>query len=302
MSTVERIALVTGASSGFGLLTSLSLANKGCRVVATMRDPQRRDPLLQEAERLGVADKLEVARLDVTDAASIEAVVAQTLERYGRIDVLVNNAGYAVGGFVEEVPLEAWRAQLETNLIGVVAVTQAVLPAMRRQGEGTVIHIGSVSGRVGLPGYGVYAASKFAVEGFSESLRHEVAPYGIRVYLVEPGAYRTPIWDKGFATIHAKPDSPYERMLNAVLGFARKSAESAPHPREVAALVARLAVSSRTKTLRHPIGQGARTLVAASRFVPWRWIEAAIRRTLNRAAAKADPSAKTYAKDETSQR
>ncbi len=287
MSTVERIALVTGASSGFGLLISAALAVKGCRVVATMRDPNRREALVREADRLGVADRLEIVRLDVTDAASIETAVSHTLERHGRIDVLVNNAGYAVGGFVEEVPLEAWRAQMETNFMGVVAMTQAVLPAMRRQREGTVIHIGSVSGRVGLPGYGAYAASKFAVEGFSESLRHEVAPCGIRVYLVEPGAYRTPIWDKGFAAIHVKPDSPYERRLASVLGFARKSAESAPHPQEVAELVARLAVSGRMRTLRHPIGRGARSLVAAARFIPWRWIETAIRRTLDSGAAKA---------------
>ena len=282
MSTVERIALVTGASSGFGLLISAALAAGGYRVVASMRDPDRRDALMQEAERLGVGGRMEIVRLDVTDAASIEATVSRTLERYGRIDVLVNNAGYAVGGFAEEVPPEAWRAQMETNFIGVVAMTQAVLPAMRRQGEGTVIQIGSVSGRVGLPGYGAYAASKFAVEGFSESLRHEVAPYGIRVYLVEPGAYRTPIWDKGFASIHARPDSPYGERLKSVLGFARRSAESAPHPREVAKLVVRLAAPGRSRTLRHPIGRGARTLVAAARFLPWRWIETAIRRTLDR--------------------
>lgn len=286
MSTVERIALVTGASSGFGLLISTALARGGYRVVATMRDPDRREPLMQEADRLGVGDRLEVVRLDVTDPVSIEAAVAHIMERYGRIDALVNNAGYAVGGFSEEVPLEAWRAQMETNFIGVVAATQAVLPIMRRQREGTVIQIGSVSGRIGLPGYGAYAASKFAVEGFSESLRLEVAPYGIRVYLVEPGAYRTPIWDKGFAAIHAKPDSPYGKMLNSVLGFARKSAESAPHPREVAGLVARLAASGRTRKLRHPIGRGARSLVTAVRFLPWRWIETAIRKTLDRGASK----------------
>jgi len=280
MSNQEKIALVTGSSSGFGQLISLSLAQSGFRVVATMRDLSRREPLLQEAERIGVRERLDIVRLDVTDAGSIEEAISLVLNRYSRIDVLVNNAGYAVGGFAEEVPLEAWRAQMETNFFGVVAMTQAVLPTMRRQREGAIIQIGSVSGRVGLPGYSAYAASKFAIEGFSESLRHEVAPYGIRVLVVEPGAYRTPIWSKGFADIHTLPDSPYKQTLDAVLTFSVKTAESAPHPREVAELVSRLALQRHPKRLRYPIGRGARLLVLAARFLPWRWIETSVRRML----------------------
>ncbi|MFC4597742.1 SDR family oxidoreductase [Cohnella hongkongensis] len=286
MPTEEKIAIVTGASSGFGLLISTALARQGFRVVATMRDPSRREPLLREADRIGALGQLDVAELDVNDAASIEAAVVRTLRRYGRIDLLVNNAGYAVGGFVEEVPMEAWRAQMETNFFGVVALTRAVLPVMREQGRGTIIQIGSVSGRVALPGYGAYAASKFAVEGFSESLRHEAAPYGIRVYLVEPGAYRTAIWSKGFAEMHARPDSPYARMLDSVLSLTRRTADSAPHPRAVAELVARLAASGRVRKLRHPLGRGARMLLLAGKLLPWRWIESAVRRALARSAVK----------------
>lgn len=282
MTNENKIALVTGASSGFGLLTAVALARQGYRVVATMRSLERQAPLLEEAERYGVASRLDTMRLDVTDAASIDEAVSAAADKYGRIDVLVNNAGFAVGGFIEEVPMDAWRAQLETNFFGVVAVTRAILPLMRRQGDGAIIQIGSVSGRVGLPGYGAYAASKFAIEGFSESLRHETAPFGIRVFVVEPGAYRTPIWRKGFADIHGQPNSPYAAMMATVLSYARKTAEAAPDPREVADLVVRLAGQTKARRLRYPIGRGARLLVSAVKLLPWRWIEAAVRRTLSK--------------------
>nr|WP_090116620.1 SDR family oxidoreductase [Cohnella sp. OV330] len=277
----EKTALVTGASSGFGLLIAVELAKRGYRVVAAMRDLGRQAALVREAERIGAAGgRIEVVRLDVTDAETIEAAVSGTLQRYGRIDVLVNNAGMAVGGFVEEVPMAAWRAQMETNFLGLVAMTRAVLPAMRAQGGGTIIQMSSVSGLWGIPGFGAYAASKFAVEGFSESLRHEVSPFGIRVALVEPGAYRTAIWAKGFAEMHARSDSPYAGALKAVLGIARRTAETAPDPREVAELVGRLADKRRISRLRYPIGRGSRLLPLAGRLLPWRVIEAATRRAM----------------------
>lgn len=277
----ERTALVTGASSGFGLLIAVELAKRGYRVVAAMRDLGKQAALMREAERIGAAGgRIEVIRLDVTDAETIEAAVSDTLQRFGRIDVLVNNAGMAVGGFAEEVPMAAWRAQMETNFLGLVAMTRAVLPAMRAQRGGTILQMSSVSGLWGIPGFGAYAASKFAVEGFSESLRHEVAPLGIRVALVEPGAYRTAIWAKGFAEMHAQPGSPYAGALQAVLGIARRTAETAPDPQEVAELVGRLADKRRISRLRYPIGRGSRMLLLAGRLLPWRIIEAATRRAM----------------------
>lgn len=280
LGKVEKTALVTGASSGFGLLIAVELAKRGYRVVAAMRYPGKQAALMQEAERAGAAGRIEAVRLDVTDADAIEAAVAGMLRHYGRIDVLVNNAGMAVGGFVEEVPMAAWRAQTETNFLGLVAMTRAVLPTMRAQGGGTIIQMGSVSGLWGIPGFGAYAASKFAVEGFSESLRHEVAPFGIRVAIVEPGAYRTAIWAKGFADMHAQPDSPYAGALDAVLRMARRTAETAPDPRDVAELVGRLADKRRLSRLRYPIGRGARLLPLAVRLLPWRWVETATRRAM----------------------
>jgi len=275
-----RTALVTGASSGFGLLIALELARRGYRVAAAMRDLSRSDELLRAAEQAGIRRRIETVQLDVTDTASIEAAAADTLARYGRLDVLVNNAGMAVGGFVEEVPMEAWRAQFETNFFGLVAVTRAFLPAMREQRGGKIIQISSVSGRAGFPGFGPYAASKFAVEGFSESLRHETAKHGVQVALVEPGSFRTAIWSKGLAGMHTRPDSPYREELNALLAYTKRTAATAPDPQEVADLVGRLAERRKLSRVRYPVGRGARLLQLGSGLLPWRWIEAAVKRAL----------------------
>ncbi|MEF3305997.1 SDR family oxidoreductase [Paenibacillus sp. GYB003] len=277
----ERVALVTGTSSGFGLLTAVELAGLGCRVVATMRKAADKNALLEMAKRAGVESNIDVAQLDVTDESAVETVVAETLARYGAIDVLVNNAGISVGGFVEEVPMEQWRRQMETNFFGLVAVTKAVLPAMRRQGGGTIVNIGSVSGKIGFPGYGPYAASKFAVEGFSESLRHEMSPFGVKVVVVEPGAFRTPIWQKGLASISASPDSPYDAMLRSVTAYSRRAGETAPDPLHVAKLVGKI-VRASSPRLRYALGKGSRLTLWTKALLPWAWFERLIRFALSR--------------------
>ncbi|CAM4520848.1 MAG: SDR family oxidoreductase [Paenibacillus macerans] len=266
------VALVTGTSSGFGLLTVLTLARRGYRVVAAMRDLERRHELEQRAAREGTAERIRCVRLDVTEHASIGPAVDEIVRRYGRLDMLVNNAGMAVGGFVEEVPMEDWRRQMETNLFGVIAVTRAVLPVMRAQRRGLVVNVSSVSGLAGFPGYAPYAASKFAIEGFSESLRHEIRPFGVRVVLVEPGAYRTPIWNKGIGEIRIDPGSPYRAQLEAVLRYSRKAAETAPDPQEVADLIGRIA-GMRAPRLRYALGQGSRLLIWSKALLPWKWLE-----------------------------
>lgn len=276
---MERIALVTGTSSGFGLLTAVKLARLGYRVIATMRDTGKRGTLMDAAARDGVAPLVEVMRLDVTDSESIEGVVSDVLERYGTIDVLVNNAGFALGGFIEELTMDDWRMQMETNFFGLVAVTKAVLPAMRSRRSGTIVNIGSVSGRIGFPGYAPYAASKFAVEGFSESLRHEMAPMGVKVVIVEPGAYRTPIWSKGLAHIRTSADSPYGKRLQAVLKHSERAAAAAPDPQEVADLVGRLVLSSSPR-LRYALGKGSRLTLWGKALLPWKWFEGVIRQAL----------------------
>src|SRR5262249_13409292 len=137
-------------------------------------------------------------------------------------------------GYVEDVPMEAWRSQLETNVFGVIAVTRTVLPHMRERQSGCIINVSSVSGLSAFPGYAPYSTSKFAIEGFSESLRLEMMPYGVRVVLVEPGAYRTEIWRKGFDSVHTTEASPNWPRLSRMLAYSRKVSEAAPDPQEVA--------------------------------------------------------------------
>ncbi len=273
----NRVALITGASSGFGLLIALELARKGINVVATMRNPGKAGELLQLAEKAGVSERLQVLQLDVTDPISIRSAIEETLHVHQRLDILVNNAGVAVGGFVEEVSMDGWRQQMETNFFGLVAVTQHVIPVMRQQQKGLIINISSVSGRVAFPGYGPYAASKFAVEGFTETLRHELAPLGIGVVLVEPGAYRTPIWGKGLEGMALTADSPYRERLARISQYSRRTGETAPDPQQVANLVGVLA-DTRSPRLRYTLGSGSRLAIWSRALLPWKWFEAIIRR------------------------
>lgn len=271
----DPTALITGTSSGFGLLTAITLARRGYKVIATMRDLSRKGELVRQAEQAGVLERIHLMTLDVTEESSVNSAVRTVIDLFGRVDVLVNNAGFAVGGFVEEVSMEEWRRQMETNFFGLIAVTKAVLPLMRAQREGLIINVSSVSGLTGFPGYAPYAASKFAVEGFSESLRQEMRSFGIRVVLVEPGSFRTPIWEKGIAGIHSSEGSPYQTRLDEVLRYSRRSAETAPDPREVAELIGRI-TAKRAPKLRYPVGKGSRLLTLGKILLPWKLLESIV--------------------------
>jgi NAD(P)-dependent dehydrogenase (short-subunit alcohol dehydrogenase family) len=273
------IALVTGSSSGFGLLIALTLAKKGYQVIATMRDLNKREQLMNDARYAKVDIRIDCVELDVTNHTAISEVTKELIGKYGRIDYLVNNAGYAVGGFVEDVPLDDWRMQMETNFMGLVAVTKAALPFMREQRAGHIINISSVSGRVGFPGYAPYAASKFAVEGFSEALRLEMKPFGVQVVLVEPGAYPTDIWQKGFDTIHTSDGSPYHNRLQSILSYSRQTLSKAANPQDVADAVAHIC-SVRYPKLRYSMGSGVFLLLWAKRLLPFSFLERTILKML----------------------
>jgi NAD(P)-dependent dehydrogenase (short-subunit alcohol dehydrogenase family) len=275
----KPIALVTGTSSGFGLLTSVALAKAGYLVIATMRDLSKRLPLLEQVIAANIEENIVYMQLDVTDETAIKQLIQTIQFQYNRIDILVNNAGIAVGGYVEDIPIMDWRLQFETNFFGLIALTQAVLPMMRSQKSGKIINISSISGRLGFPGYAAYAASKFAVEGFSESLRHEMLPYGISVVLVEPGAYKTEIWEKGFTTMRTSPDSVYRPQLEAVLRYSHKAAETAPDPQDVADLIVKLTKKTHPK-LRYPLGKGSSLTLWSKAVLPWKWFEWMIRKLL----------------------
>jgi NAD(P)-dependent dehydrogenase (short-subunit alcohol dehydrogenase family) len=182
----DKVWLVTGASTGFGRELVEYLLAQGVRVAATARRVEG----LKELETRYPETAL-VAALDVTDAQQVETAVSATLKRFGRVDVLVNNAGYGMVGAVEESAEGEYRPMFETNVFGLIRVTQAVLPRMRRQGSGHIVNVSSIGGLVGTPGFGLYNATKFAVEGLSEALVQELKPLGIGVTIVEPGPFRT---------------------------------------------------------------------------------------------------------------
>jgi NAD(P)-dependent dehydrogenase (short-subunit alcohol dehydrogenase family) len=184
-TTEKKVWLVTGAGRGMGVDIAQAALEAGHAVVATGRNPER------VSAALGAHDELLTVALDVTDPASAQAAVDAALDRFGRIDVLVNNAGNFYAGFFEEITLEDFRAQVETNLFGPLNVTRAVLPVMRAQRSGLVVTMSSTAGLIGQEFTSAYAASKFAVEGWMESLTPEVAPFGVRTMVVEPGFFRT---------------------------------------------------------------------------------------------------------------
>src|SRR5918996_4560549 len=179
----SRVWLVTGSSSGFGLHIAQAALDRGERLVATARRPESLDDLVASAP-----DRVLAVGLDVTRTDQIDSAVAAALERFGRIDVLVNNAGYGSVGAVEELEMDDLRAVMDTMFFGAVGLTKAVLPHMRERGAGAIVQISSMGGQMAMPGFGAYCGAKFALEGLSEALVGEVAPFGIRVLVVEPGA------------------------------------------------------------------------------------------------------------------
>ena len=268
----EKVAVITGSSSGIGLLTAIELARGGYRVVATMRDLGRRTRLDEAAERAGVSGRLDVRRLDVTETDSIPGVVEAVVRDHGRIDLLVNNAGFAMAGFAEDMRLAEIRQQFETNFFAHVAMTKAVLPVMRRQRAGHIIMVSSISGRVGQPVLSSYSSSKFALEGWSEALRLETFSLGIRVVLVEPGAFGTDIWQRNakIGEDAFRADSPNRERAERFAAMAKKLHKA--DAIVVARLIARIAGDPNPK-LRYRIGFDAHLQRWLRALLPWRIYE-----------------------------
>ena len=275
----DKIAIVTGSSSGIGMLTAIELAKSGFKVVASMRDLGRRARLDEAAAAAEISGQLDIRRLDVTDFNAIPAFVEQAARDYGRIDVLVNNAGFAVAGFAEDMQLDEIRLQFETNFFGQVVLTQAVLPTMRGQRSGHIIMVSSISGLHGALSISSYSASKFALEGWSESLRLEVNALGIKVVLVEPGSFQTDIWTRNVLIGQKSLDgsSPNrargEKMRDAVQKIRKRD------PVEVARLITRIAQDPEPR-LRYLVGPDAHIQLWLKRVLPWKWNERLLARLL----------------------
>lgn len=223
------VVLITGASSGIGQASAVLFAERGWRVVATMRKPA-------DDSELAAHPGVVVLPLDVTDQASVEAAVAATLERFGRIDVLLNNAGYGLVGPFETASDEQIKRQFATNVDGIFTVTRAVLPAMRNQGSGTIINVASLGGLVSLPFFSLYNATKFAVVGFTESLAYELAPLGIRAKFIAPGGVATDFGSRSQVRTFTDEPNAYSETLSkamSALGARRNNYSSASSIAEV---------------------------------------------------------------------
>ena len=268
-----KIALITGSSSGFGLLTTVELAKRGYRVVATMRDTTRRGRLDEALGAAGLKDSVDVRRLDITDQGTLFATIDQIIKYHKRIDVLVNNAGFALAGFAEDLRYTEIRQQFETNFFGHVSVTKAVLPTMRAQKSGHIIMVSSIAGRVGQPVVSSYSASKFALEGWSEALRIETHSLGIRVVLVEPGAFATDIWDRNvkLGAFAVDPRSPNHERGARYSEFVKTKVSKAD-PKIVATLIGNIADNPNPK-LRYLVGRDAKMQLWLKRLLPWKTFE-----------------------------
>jgi NAD(P)-dependent dehydrogenase (short-subunit alcohol dehydrogenase family) len=247
---LKQVALVTGASSGIGQATAELLAARGFTVFGTSRAPEK------------LTGSYRWLPLDVRSDASVEAAVQSLLEQAGRIDVLVNNAGYAQVGAIEESSLEDVQAQFDTNLLGVIRMIKAVLPVMRQQGSGRIINVSSVVGQVAPPYLGVYATSKFALEGLSEALREEVRPFGVGVSLVEPTFVKTPLVSQP----PTNPIAAYTPARQAALQVLSTSVESGIEPRAVAQVILRAATTR--PRLRYLVGRDVKVLLLFKRLLP----------------------------------
>ncbi len=262
----ESVVLITGASRGFGAAAARECAARGNLVAATMRDPDRDG----EAVRQGFEERIATFALDVTDPESIGAAVAAVRERFGRIDVVVNNAGYGLYGPLEDLSEDECRRQLDTNLLGPWRLQQAVLPTMREQGWGKVVNVSSLSGQAPRALRGMYAASKFAVEAMSEGLADEVAPFGVQVTILQPGQYRSDWQTRGLDVCAAVREgrSAYQPGVERMLEEFRAVAATRPGSDAVGMAIADAVQLQQRLPLRWPLGEDALRLIAARRTTP----------------------------------
>jgi NAD(P)-dependent dehydrogenase (short-subunit alcohol dehydrogenase family) len=262
--TGAQVVLTTGANSGIGLATAIEAARRGMVSVGSVRSRAKADALHRAAADAGV--EVDSVLADVTDADACEAAVSEVLDRHGSLDALVNNAGYALTGAVEEIGDEEARRLLETMVVAPARLSRLVLPAMREAGGGTIVNVSSIYGRTTTPLSGWYQAAKHALEGLSDALRMEVAGEGIRVVLVEPGGFRTGIWDEFDAT-PVEEGSRYERAHERTRQAVQLSAPIMGDPASCARVIVR-AVGSRATRARYLVGVDARLLAAVSQFTP----------------------------------
>lgn len=265
--THSPVVLVTGASSGIGKACAEHLVGLGHRVYGTSRRPA------------GASGGVEMLQVDVTKDASVAEGVARVLKTEGRIDVLINNAGYGIAGAVEETSVPEAQEQFDTNFFGMFRVTKAVLPGMRERRSGLIVNMSSIGGLISIPFQSFYCATKFAIEGFTEALRMEVHAFGIRVVLIEPGDHATNFTRSRVRTKESQGNSPYKEKFDAALGVMEHDEQKGPSPAAIARKVGQI-IASKSPALRYPVGMFLqRFAVKLKRLLPAGSFEAIIRST-----------------------
>ena len=263
---MSKVILITGCSSGIGLATSILLAEKGNKVYATMRNLDKKDKLENEAKNKNV--NVNILQLDVTDENSVKSAVNEIKEKEGKIDVLVNNAGYGMISPVEYADMRKVKKLFEVNFFGLIRVTQACLPIMRKQSSGHIINISSIAGVRGLIGLDLYCASKFAVEGLSESMAPALKTMGINISLIEPGPVNTEFLNSEGRGSDLKEDNPYSKVLEKMTANRMERYKTIGQSSEDIAIVINEAITAEKPHLRYPTSDSVREKISTQRKDP----------------------------------
>jgi len=258
-----KIALVTGCSSGIGLETSLALAREGFYTFATMRDLNKNHKIKQFIEKENLP--IEIIEMDVDDDQSVNSAVNNILEKKEKIDILVNNAGYGMWGTVEDVSIQEFKEQFETNFFAIIRMIQKIAPVMRKQNNGHIVNVSSVAGRIGFPVSPAYISSKFALEGLSESLRFELMPFGVNVIIIEPGVIKTNFFNSMKMSKNSQKESAYSDITDRVISGVKMMAEMGTHPKEVADIIIK-AIKEEKPLPRYIVGNDAMMFLEAKKM------------------------------------
>ena len=259
---MQKVALVTGSSSGIGFETSLALAREGHHTFASMRDTSKATNLKEIAIKENIP--IEIIELDVDKEESIVTAIKKIVEEAGRLDVLVNNAGYGQFGCTEDVSVEEFRKQFETNFFSIVRIIQEIAPIMRNQNSGNIINISSVAGRIGLPGSPAYISSKFALEGLGECLRYELGQFGIKTTLIEPGVIKTNFFDS-MKIPESRADPKYKDLTEHILSGLKMMVQMGTEPAQVAQAVMK-ALHDKEMLPRYVVGADATMFMEAKKM------------------------------------
>ena len=260
---MESVALVTGCSSGIGLETAIALGREGHFTYATMRDVKKSGSLDKIVNDEGLP--IKVLELDVDSEKSVDDAIAKIMEEKGRVDTLINNAGWGMWGAVEDVSIEEFKQQFETNFFSIIRLIQKVAPIMRKQKSGNIVNVSSVAGKIGFPVSPAYISSKFALEGLSECIRFELGPFGINVIIIEPGVIKTNFFDSMKMAKKSNSDSVYNEITSKVVSGGKMMAEMGTEPKEVADTIIK-SINEEKPLPRYIVGNDAMMFLEAKKM------------------------------------